>query len=122
MMHLVLLAQDDGETFWGFWNNPASSAHEVIIVVGLLFLIALTGFMWAAFLRKPRRRRHSYHHASPSDDSNGGLPERRKRKSGVARLFGRKRHRAHRRERPVNPTLSQVGGLPPPRREPPPGP
>jgi hypothetical protein len=122
MMHAVLMADDDG-SLWGFWNSPASGAREIIIIVGLLFLIALVGFIWAAFLRKPRRRRHSYHHLAPSDESNGGLPVRRKERSGVARLFRRKRHRTQRRhERPVNPTLSQVGGLPPPRREPPPGP
>jgi hypothetical protein len=123
MRHLVLLAQDDEGNLWGFWNDPGSGTREIIIIVGVLFLIGLAGFIWAAFWRKPRRRKHAYHHAS-SDDSNGGLPQRRKRKSGLARALGRsRRHRRHRRnERPINPTLAQVGGLPPPRRELPPGP
>lgn len=119
MRHWVLLAQDDG-SIWGFWNSPASGVREILLILGFLCVITLVGILWAAFLRKPRKRRHSYHHLHSSDDSNGGLPERRKRRSGIARLFGRKRHRTHsRRERPVNPTLAQVGGLPPQRRDPP---
>jgi FtsZ-interacting cell division protein ZipA len=113
------MADDDGK-LWGFWNDPASGAREILLIVGALCLIALVGFIWAAFWRKPRRRRHTYHHLHPSDECNGGLPARRKSKFG---LFGRKRHRTQRRrERSANPTLSQVGGLPPPRRDPPPGP
>ena len=122
MTRVALMADDDG-SLWGGWTSPASGAREILLIVLVLSLIALAGFIWAAFWRKPRRRRHSYHHSSPADDSSGGLPVRRKERSGVARLFRRKRHRAHRRhERPVNPTLSQIGGLPPPRRDPPPRP
>jgi hypothetical protein len=122
MTRLVLMADDGG--LWSFWNSPSSGAGEITMVVALLFGIALAGFIWAAFWRKPRRRKHAYRHASPSDDLNGGLPQRRKRKSGLFRLPGRQRHhhRQHRQERPVNPTLAQVGGLPPARREPPPSP
>jgi hypothetical protein len=108
----------DGSNLWGFWTSPSSGAGEIGIILGILFVVMLVVFMWAAFWRKPpRRRKHSYHHLS---DSEGGLPRREKHKSG---LFGGKgRRRRHSRERPANPTLSQVGGLPPPRREPPPGP
>jgi hypothetical protein len=112
---------DMDSNLWGFWTSPGSGAGEIGIVVGILLLVVLAIFIWAAFWRKPpRRRKHSYRHVS---DPEGGLPRREKHKSGLlAGLGRRRRHRRHSRERPANPTLAQVGGLPPPRREPPPGP
>lgn len=104
---------------WGYWTDPTSSARQIGIVIGVMVLVGIVIFMWAAFWRQPKRRRkHSYHHTS---DENTGLPQREKHRSG---LFHKRRrhHRQHSRERPMNPTLSQVGGLPPPRRDPPRGP
>lgn len=119
MMSRFILTADvdvDTENLWGFWTNPSSGAMEIGIVLAVMFLVVLGLFVWAAFWRKPRRRKHSYHHIS---DPESGLPRREKRRSG---LFHKRRHRRHSRERPANPTLAQVGGLPPPRRDPPPGP
>jgi len=122
MSGVVLLAQDTGDV-WSGWTGPGSSAFQIVIVAGAVFLVVLAVFIWAAFVRKPRRKRvHSYHNSS-SDD--GGLPRRHKRRSIFSRAFGKRhrhrRRRAEGRERPMNPTLSQVGGLPQSRREPPPG-
>ena len=118
MSFAVLLAQNDD--VWGFWRGPGSVAGEVVIIVGALCVVVAVIFVWAAFIRKPRRKRvHSYH-SSPSED--GGLPRPHKRRSVFSRAFGKRRHRrrrGHGRERPANPTLAQVGGLPPERRGPP---
>ena len=122
MNRAVLMADGEMNDIWGFWTSPSSGAGEIAIVLGILLLVVLAVFIWAAFWRKPRRRRHSYHHTSGSDGSDGGLPRRKKRKSRLFRALRRHRHRRHHRhQRSINPTLSQVGGLPPPRREPPRG-
>jgi hypothetical protein len=119
---MILIADADLSTDWNFWTSPGSQAREIAIILAILFLVVLGVFMWAAFWRKPRRRRkHAYHHHHSASDgaSVGGLPQSEKEKSG---FFQRKRRhrRQHRHERPINPTLAQVGGLPPPRRKQPP--
>ena len=123
MSGVVLLATGDTGEMWSGWTGPGSTAGQLIVFVGAVVLVVLGIFIWAAFVRKPRRRVHSYHDSSSND---GGLPRRHKRRSALARAFGKRRHRRRRgegRERPLNPTLSQVGGLPQPqsRRDPPPG-
>jgi hypothetical protein len=105
----VLLAQED--TPMG-WSSPGSNAIEILLVVGVMLVVITLMFMWAAFWRKPRRRKHSYHRPGAE------LPRREKSKS--SRLFRRHRRHRHRDDRPINPTLAQVGGLPPQRRDPPP--
>ena len=123
MNGMILMGDGGLGDDWNFWTNPGSQAREIAIVLAILFLVVLGVFMWAAFWRKPRRRRkhtyHHHHHSGPDGASAEGLPQREKEKSG---LFHRKRrHRRQRRhERPINPTLAQVGGLPPSRRNQPP--
>lgn len=116
---MIVIAQTvDMNDIWGYWTSPSSSGRQIGITIGALALMGLLFFFWAAFWRQPKRRRkHSYHHGS---DENTGLPRREKHHSGL--FHRRRRHRRHSRERPANPTLSQVGGLPPPRRGPPRGP
>ena len=98
------------------FKNPGSNAGQVLLLIGLVVVMAVVIFIWAAYVRTPKKTRHSHHH---SDHDHSGLPERRRRRSGLGRLFGRKhrRRRSSSRERPVNPTLSQIGGLPPRRDE-----
>jgi hypothetical protein len=105
----------------GAWSDfPAwarsSVFGQLVLVFGAVLVVVLIVFIWAAFWRKPRHRHHS--HQRTLED--GGLPPRSKRRSALGRLLGRKRHKRHHRERPVNPTLSQIGGLPPNRDEKPP--
>ena len=94
------------------FKNPGSSAGEILLLLGIVVVLGFVVFFWAAYVRSPKKKRHSHHH---SDNDHSGLPERRRRRSGLGRMFGRKhrRRRAHSRERPVNPTLAQVGGMPP---------
>jgi len=101
-----------------FWNT-GSMGTQIIILLGAMLVVGFVFFVWAAFWRMPRKHRHSYH---PPEEAS--LPKSsRKRSSG---LFGkhphRRRHRRHHDDRPLNPTLSEVGGLPPERHGPPPGP
>lgn len=124
MSGVVLLA-DETSDIWGGWSAPGSTAGQVVLVIGALCLVVIAVFIWAAFIRKPRRQRaHTYHGTSSED---GGPPRRHKRRSLLSRALGKRRHRHRRRrgegrERPLNPTLAQVGGLPQPqsRRESPP--
>ena len=111
MTHLFFMQSSEDPL--AIFKNPGSTAGEVLLLVGAIVVIALVFFGWAAYMRSPRKKHHSYHH------DHGGLPERRRRRSGISRLFGRKhrRRKSHSRERPVNPTLSQVGGLPTKREE-----
>ena len=114
MTRLVIMAAGDR---FSLWSAAGSAGGQVLLMLGIVLIIAFGFVIWAAIWRTPRKRRHTYHHGSASDDSANGLPPRRKRRSGLSRaLFRRKRHKRshhHHRERPVNPTLSQVGGLPP---------
>lgn len=111
----VFMADGDNGDYLSFWTKPGTTAGQILLVVGAVLVVGLVIFTWAAVFRKPRQRKHSYHHSS--DPDGGGLPQRHKRRSGLARLLGKKRHKRHRRDRPANPTLSQIGGLPPRREE-----
>ena len=112
MNSLRLLAQDE-EATTSLLSGPGSTAKGVVFAVAIMFSVAFLIFLWAAFWRKPRHHKHSYHH-----HPDAALPRREKRKP---RLFGRRHRRHHRKEdRPMNPTLAQVGGLPPERRDKPP--
>ena len=112
MTYAVLMAEDSD--LFSYWTKPGSVAGQILLVVGAVLIIGLAIFIWAAFFRKPHRHHHSY------DLEGGGLPKRHKHRSKLARMLGKKRRKRRRRERPVNPTLAQVGGLPPPRKGPPP--
>jgi hypothetical protein len=113
------------EGVFGFRAGPASSTTDILIIIGAFVMVALLVFLWAVFVRKPRHRRHSYHHnRTPGAGPAVGLPPRRARRPALFRLLRGHHHRRlqHPRERPLNPTLAQVGGLPAPRREHPPVP
>jgi hypothetical protein len=117
MIFAVLMADGGNPNLLKGWMSPGSVAGQLTIMLGVFLLVGFVFFMWAAFFRK--RQRHSHHHAS--DFESGGLPKRRKHRSKLARMLGKKRRRRQRsRERPVNPTLAQIGGLPPRRDEQPP--
>jgi len=125
MTYAVLLADGDLDIF-EVLRKPGSAWVEIAIVLGIMFVVVFLVFVWAAFWRTPRKRRHSYHHQpAPADGSTVGLPRRRKRRPKWLRLLrrhNRRRRRRRSRDRRANPTLAQIGGLPPQRREPPPGP
>jgi hypothetical protein len=119
MSFAVLMAQSESGGLFSDWMKPSSAAGQVTIMIGAVLVVGLVIFMWAAIFRKPRHRKHSHHHSPDLD--GGGLPERHKRSSTLARMLGKKRHKRRRsRERPANPTLAQIGGLPPRRDDHPP--
>lgn len=116
-----LLIADGDLDFWYWWTKPGSRVLEMVVVFGIVLLVVLLIFVWATFWRKPRRHRHSYHHTRPSTDTPAvGLPRRRRRRPMLLRILRRHRRRHRRRKRPVNPTLADVGGVPPMRHQPPP--
>jgi len=113
-MMRVLFMQTDTDP-WAYFTAPGSNAKSVFLVIAIVVVLAVVFFAWAAYVRTPRKSHVHYH---SDDHSESG---RRRRRSGLSRLFGRKHHRRRKRttgrERPVNPTLSQIGGLPPRRDE-----
>jgi hypothetical protein len=93
-----------------------STAAQVLIYLGALFLVALAVFAWAVF-RTQHRQRHSHHNRlkpapnAVSEDAHG-------KKSF---LRSRRNHQRQPEYLPLNPTLAETGGLPPIRTaEPPP--
>lgn len=124
-MNSVLLMQvDDSKDMWSLWTNPGSNMGAVGIFAGILVLVVMAIFFWAGFVRKPRKRLHSYNH-------DGRRSRRRKRSTESAKSAEeqprehrrrRKRRHHHPDNRPRNPTLAQIGGLPAPRQDKPPGP
>jgi hypothetical protein len=71
-----------------------STASQVVIYFGALFLVALAVFAWAVF-HTQHRRRHS-HHYRPNPAS---------------------KHQRQSERLPRHPTLAEAGGLPPVRTE-----
>lgn len=115
----VLLADGDLD-FMYYWTKPGSGFVEMLIVFGIVLLMVLLIFIWATFWRKPRRRHHSSHPSRASADASGvGLPRRRKRRPLLLRVLRRHRRRRRHRHRPANPTLADIGGLPPAHHQPP---
>ena len=90
---------------------PHLADRSVMIVLAAVVVIASVGFFWAFFLRKRPK------------GARGTLVVDR-RSSGPSQAYGssgrrrrRKRRDKHPENLPRNPTLSETGGLPPPRPE-----
>lgn len=88
-----------------WWNNDTSLILAAALAMAAMF------FFWAFFLRKrPETRRGSIvleraKRESPDRYGSSGRRRRRKRKAD------------HPENLPRNPTLAEIGGLPPPRPE-----
>jgi hypothetical protein len=91
--------------------RPKILGTDVTIVLAIALVLAAMLFFWAFFLRKrPKNARGSI------------VVTRREKHSGEAYgSSGRRKHRKRRADHPANwgrnPTLSETGGLPPPRPE-----
>lgn len=102
------------------WQPATSSVFQTTVFAGVLLLVVLLVFFWAVYWRTPRRRRHAHgrrpvsHHMPITP-----LPEPRKRIPWLVRAVRFNRHHYRYRHRPANPTLADMGGLPPQRNEPP---
>lgn len=77
---------------------------DMMILIGIALLLALALLLWAVFIRKPRRESSErvYNSRQYVEEREDGTIRKRKK---------RKRHRRDHRGR--NPTLAEVGGLPP---------
>jgi hypothetical protein len=86
---------------------------SVVFVMGVLLLLSLGVFIWAAFFRAPRARpRYNFHTHSSGPRGKGLLHQL------TAGLWPSRKHRHRRhRNRRRNPTLAEAGGLPPARGE-----
>ena len=79
-------------------------AGDVLLIIGVATALAVALLIWAAFIRKPKR-----------DDSERVYNSRQyveEREDGTIRKR-KKRKRQRREHRVRNPTLAEVGGLPP---------
>jgi hypothetical protein len=85
------------------WQDVSAFVYLLasIIAVGLAALI------WVVFIRK-RKKRHSHHHHAWEQESDPRRGRRRQKRSS---------RDANRTKPPMNPTLSDVGGLPPIRED-----
>jgi hypothetical protein len=105
--------------------SSGPGASSFLIVLGVLLLVSLAVFIWAAFFRKYPRRRHSHHHwkyPKPPDQTVQEAEAEKARPHGSRFRFWRRHRRPH-KKRLLNPTLAETGGLPPARAsesEPPP--
>ena len=95
---------------------------DFFVVLGIILLVTLALIIWAmVFSTKARRRRHRHHH---HHHHKSYREEFKKGADGIKELIQQRRHRHRHEHRPINPTLAETGGLPPPRGEnkPPPPP
>jgi len=92
-------------------HRKGGDTRDLLILCGALLLITLLILVWAVFVRK-RRRQRATHYAAPRHGQ--AAPKDRGDALPVPHQRRRHRRRAH---RPLNPTLAQTRGLPPPRTE-----
>ena len=99
------------------WMPPAGL--EALSLFGALILVAAVSTMGIIFLRKRRRARSSRHHHSRQVAKTGSFEPEKQRFPSSSQ--GKRRRRRQHRSR--NPTLAEIGGLPPLRQvDPPPSP
>jgi hypothetical protein len=77
---------------------------DMLLLVGVALLIAVALIIWAVFIRGPKdeRSERNYHSRKYVEERDDGTIRKRKKH--------RRRRRDHRQR---NPTLAEVGGLPP---------
>jgi len=106
---IILAAADAGSYSVGF-ESLSPALRERLILVGIIFLVAvavIAGLLVGRRLKRRRSERRDYHQRGHSSHRAArGLTEIKK----IIRRKRRHRHREHGRQ---NPTLAEVGGLPP---------
>jgi len=124
MMRGAGLAWAEPGRFFGLaigpWQQMSPAAREIVAIGAAVVLVTSLSMAWAALLRKRARLRGKILSQHSSTRSAAGSSARR---GSEANPEGHRRRRRRRRRdhRPRNPTLSETGGLPPTRSEPPPG-
>ena len=77
---------------------------DMVLLIGIAILLGVALLIWAVFIRGPKQEREQHNY-----ESRKYVEER---EDGTIRK--RKKHRRRRRDhRQRNPTLAEVGGLPP---------
>lgn len=108
-MNLLPLLAASGVDLATASKVPKLVASDLILVIGLAALLFGAIISWIVFVRGPRKHPNEEHSGPPEAKPNVTITE-----------DGRERHRKKKRSRrrdhrQRNPTLSQTGGLPPPR-------
>ena len=112
-MHLLpqLFAASILETIRA-WSAAKSGTFQTLVFFGVVLVIALVVFCAAIIFRQPLTPHRHHHHHRPRSKSDSTTGE--EQKPGTFMAQHRRKHR-RREHRPVNPTLSETGGLPAPR-------
>jgi hypothetical protein len=85
-------------------NLLGMRASDMMLIIGVAFVLSLGLLLWAVYIRKPKRE--------SSERVYNSRPYVEERPDGTIRK--RKKSRRRRRDhRQRNPTLAEVGGLPP---------
>jgi hypothetical protein len=77
---------------------------DIMLMIGVAFLVGLALLIWAVYIRKPK--------SETSERVYNSRPYAEEREDGTIRKR-KKRRRQRRDHRTRNPTLAEVGGLPP---------
>lgn len=94
-------------------NLLGMRAEDILLIIAITLVMAVVLIVWALYFRKPKNESNSRVYKS--------RPYVEEREDGTIRK--RKKHRRLRREhRTRNPTLAEVGGLPPVKTDPTPPP
>ena len=94
-------------------NLLGMRATDMLLIIAITLVVGLVLILWAVYIRKPKTERQSRDYKSRpyAEELDDGTIRKRKK---------RKRLRREHRER--NPTLAEVGGLPPLKGDSPPPP
>lgn len=110
-----------------FPKRVVSSAPDALLVILACCFVGLVLGVGAVkyYTRRRRQRPHRDHHHRPHRKESGGTSTDATSPAAGSQPGDGKRSRRRRRRRdhrPRNPTLAETGGLPPVRKDPPPGP
>ena len=86
--------------------------NSTLIYCGLIILLVVAVFIWAAVWRQPSKRKLSRHHWKAKDGVSSGNG-----RNADSPPKPRRRHKRRRPRKPLNPTLAETRGLPPVRDE-----
>lgn len=101
------------------WQKMSAATKDAIVIFGVLVVVTLGVFIWAAFIRRRRRRKrvHHYPRSRPESISSEAKPAGESSNAEASGSGSRKKRRRRREHRPKNPTLAETGGLPPMRED-----
>jgi len=93
-------------------RSTGGIALDVLKVLGAVLLVTLVLFLWARYLRRPTRQRaehYKYPEPEPANPQDPTPEEKTEHHSHHRRRYRKRKHE----HRGRNPTLAEIGGLPP---------